>query len=110
MFCAFSPLIIALYIFVLVIPILVTLGTIFLLIDDYLGFFTSSTETFVNFSATAAKAMPYVAAFAAVTAVIACVLLLLDPRTKKHKSKVAGAAVCGVLAVLFAVVSKAVAL
>lgn len=106
---AFSPLLLALYLFLLVIPVIITLGTVFILVEGYKDFFSSSTEIFAGFSETAYAAMPYFAVGAAVLLVLAGVLLFLDPRLKKNNAKIVACAVITVLTAVVAVFSRVVA-
>ena len=105
---AFSPFLMALYLFLLVIPVIITLGTVFILIDGYKDFFSSSTETFAGFSQTAYAAMPYFAVAAVVLLALAGVLLFFDPRAKKDKAKITCCAVIIALTAVVAVLSRAV--
>ena len=84
LFTAFSPLLMALYILCLVILIMITLGTIFVLVDDFGSFFSNSTEYMARFTESAPKVMPILAAIAIVAAVVAIVFYSLDVRNKKH--------------------------
>lgn len=108
LFSAFSPLLMALYLFLLVVPVIITLGTVFILIDGYKDFFSSSTEAFAGFSQTAYSAMPYFAVAAAVLLLLAGVLLFFDPRLKKNTAKIAVSAVFVVLTVVIALFSRVV--
>ena len=105
---AFSPLLMALYLFLLVIPVIITLGTVFILIDGYKDFFSSSTETFAGFSQTAYAAMPYFAVAAIVLLAAAGVLLFFDPRLKKNSGKIVCCAVCIALTAVIAIFSRVV--
>lgn len=105
---AFTPLIMALYLMVLGLLVVVTLGTIFILVENFAGFFSSSTEAFASFSESATKALPYFCAVAVVTGVLAVLLLLIEVRVRKHTAKIVGAAVCCVAAVLLTLLSGAV--
>lgn len=98
----------AFYMLLLIMLILVTIGTIFIFVDNFGQFFTDSTANMAQFTEDALKAMPYIAAVAVVASVIAVILLLLEVRVKKHTAKIAGAICCAVLSILFAVLSKAV--
>lgn len=109
LFSAFTPLLFALFLVVMAFVVLITLGTIFILVEDFGSFLSSSTDTFASFAETAFKANPYFAGVAAVFAVISVVLLLLDVRTKSHTDKIVGAIVCAVVSVLLAIISSAVA-
>lgn len=108
LFTAFSPLMMAFYLLMLLVLILITLGTIFIMVEDFGSFFSGSAQAYGSFTESAIKAMPYLAAVAVVAAAAAIILLMLDVRTKKHTSKIAGAVVCIVLSIVFALLSKAV--
>ena len=77
-------------------------------VEDLGSFFSGSAQAYGSFTESAIKAMPYLAAVAVIAAAAAIILLMLDVRTKKHTSKIAGAVVCIVLSVVFALLSKAV--
>ncbi len=105
---AFSPLLMALYLFLLVVPVIVTLGTVFIIVEGYKDFFSSSTEAFAGFSQTAYAAMPYFAVAAIVLLAAAGVLLFFDPRLKKNRGKIVCCAVCIALTAVIAIFSRAV--
>lgn len=108
LFSAFTPLMMAFYLLLFLILIVITLGTVFLFVDNFANIFTASSDTFASFTQSALKAMPYIAVLTVVTAVLAVALLMLDVRVKRHTSKVVGAVICAVLAIVFALLSKAV--
>lgn len=108
LFSAFTPLLMAFYLVLLGMLILLTLGTIFILVDNFGAFFSSSTETFASFSEGATKALPYFCAAAVVAGVLAILLLLIEVRVRKHTAKIVGAVVCCVAAILLTLLSKAV--
>lgn len=105
---SFTPLLMALYLLLLLALILVTLGTVFILVDDFGSFFSNSTQAFGTFSESAVKALPYFCAVAVVTGVLAVLLLFIEVRVRKHTAKIVGAVVCCVAAVIFAILSGAV--
>ena len=105
---AFSPLLMALYLFLLVVPVIVTLGTVFIIVEGYKDFFSSSTEAFAGFSQTAYVAMPYFAVAAIVLLAAAGVLLFFDPRLKKNSGKIVCCAVCIALTAVIAIFSRVV--
>lgn len=108
LFSAFTPLLMAFYLLLLIMLILITLGTIFILVENFASFFSSSTEAFGAFTQSATKALPYFCAIAVVTGVLAILLLLIEVRVKKHTAKIVGAAVCCVAAVVLTLLSRAV--
>lgn len=108
LFTAFTPLIFAFYILCLLVAVIITLGTVFLMIEDFGSFFVNSTESMGSFTQSATKAMPFFAAAGIIAAIICIVLYLFEIRTKKHTEKIAVASVCAVLTLLFTLFSKAV--
>ncbi len=101
LFTAFTPFLFALYLLVLIFIVLITIGTIFVMVDDFGGFFTNSTEFMGSFTETALVAMPYFAGIGVAAAVLAVLLLSLEVRPKKHVAKI-------VLSVVFAVLTVAI--
>lgn len=108
LFSAFTPLLMALYLVALGMLIVLTLGTIFIFVENFGGFFSSSTEAFSSFSESATKALPYFCAIAVVAGVLAILLFLIEVRVRKHTSRIVGVAVCCVAAILLTLLSKAV--
>lgn len=106
-FSALTPLTMALYILLLIVVVLITLGTVFVIVDNFGEFFSDSTTFMANFTEGALAALPYVTAAGVISGVLAAFLLFLEVRAKKHTAKAVAAIVFAVLTVIFYLFSGA---